>query len=380
MVALLPLKSLTIDAIYSAREKARKPWDSIGLPVSALESDCDASLWFTFRLASEPEALTAKKLRRFETGNIEEARLIADLRRIEGVDVMDVDPETGRQFKVYMLGGHVRGKLDGTATGIPEAPEKRHAVECKAHNDKNFKELQKKGVKAVKVGHYRQVLLYMHRTGLDRCLYLASNTNTDELYAERLRYDQVEALTLVARLERIINSKRVSPRAADSPERFICLFCDHKAVCFKQTFGRNHCRTCLHSSPIIEEGSEAARWHCARFGKDLSVEEQRDGCPAHLYLPDVVPGEQTDAGDDWVSYVLRDGQTWRDGVPAGTRFFWIPDVHVLTTTSDGTVPESSWTVEELDAFEYATAARWLAEQKGGISDQSNTENAAVVTS
>jgi CRISPR/Cas system-associated exonuclease Cas4 (RecB family) len=382
MAELPPVQSQTVAAIYAAREAENKHWDSIGLPIGELGSDCDAALWFTFRLASEPETLTGQKLRLFETGHIEEARLIADLRRInersptdierlgdaarDVVDVMDIDPETGRQFKVYLIGGHVRGKLDGMATGIPEAPKKRHVIECKSHNDKSFKLLVKSGVKLSKPGHYRQCLIYMHRTGIDRCLYLAVNKNTDEVYSERLRYDPVEALTLISRLERVIRSNRLPPKISEDQTKWPCTLCKHNEVCSGQVFGRNHCRTCLHSSPCIDEGSDDARWHCSRFGKDLSVEEQRSGCPAHLYLPDVVPGEQTDAGDDWVSYVLRDGQVWRDGVPAGTRFWWKPETQELWSTEFASHDSgvSLGDIEELDAFEYAAAARWLAEQKG----------------
>lgn len=372
MAELPKIEAGTVRAIYSAWETSRKPWDSIGLPMSALGSDCDAAIWFTFRLASEPEKLTGQKLRLFETGNIEETRMIADLRRIEGVDVLDIDPETGRQFKMMLLGGHLRGKLDGLATGLPEAPIKQHVLECKSHNDKNFKLLLKSGVKIAKPAHYRQCLVYMHATGRDRCLYLAVNKNTDELYSERIRFDPVEALTLIARLERIIKSNSVPPRISENPDKWPCILCEHKEVCAKQTFGRNHCRTCLHATPCIDEGETWARWHCDRFGKDLSVDEQRDGCPAHLYLPDVVPGQQTDAGDDWVSYILRDGQAWRDGVPAGTRFWWHAGKQELhTSDASGARPEG---FEELDAFEYAAAARWLAEQaKGESNDTGNTQ-------
>jgi hypothetical protein len=41
---------------------------------------------------------------------------------------------------------------------------------------------------------------------------------------------------------------------------------------------------------------------------------QQAGCAMHLYIPDLVPGEQIDAGEDWVSYRLRDGAEWRDGM------------------------------------------------------------------
>jgi hypothetical protein len=45
----------------------------------------------------------------------------------------------------------------------------------------------------------------------------------------------------------------------------------------------------------------------------LSRRDQEAGCAAHLYIPDLVPGEQVDAGEDWVGYRLADGTTWRDG-------------------------------------------------------------------
>ena len=51
---------------------------------------------------------------------------------------------------------------------------------------------------------------------------------------------------------------------------------------------------------------------CAR----MSRRDQEAGCAAHLYIPDLVRGEQLDAGEDWVSYRLPDGSEWRDGVSA----------------------------------------------------------------
>jgi hypothetical protein len=87
-------------------------------------------------------------------------------------------------------------------------------------------------------------------------------------------------------------------------------------VCHGEAFGRNHCRTCLHATPIVDHQATDAPWLCERFGKTLSLEEQKAGCPAHLFLIEVVPGVQVDAGDDFVSYHMRDGSIWRDGVPA----------------------------------------------------------------
>jgi hypothetical protein len=37
---------------------------------------------------------------------------------------------------------------------------------------------------------------------------------------------------------------------------------------------------------------------------------QRRACPKHLFIPDLVPGEVTDAGDDHVVYRMTDGSSW----------------------------------------------------------------------
>jgi hypothetical protein len=51
------------------------------------------------------------------------------------------------------------------------------------------------------------------------------------------------------------------------------------------------------------------------FDKELEYNEQQKGCPKHLYLPSLVPGEQIDANEKnrWVKYKLADGQIWVDG-------------------------------------------------------------------
>lgn len=362
MAELPIIQPSTVAAIYQAWEAAHKDWDSVGISMGDAASECDRYLWLSFRWASEPEKKSAKTLGRFKTGNIYEQRII-ELCRQASIDVVDLDPETGRQFKLYSLGGHCRGKLDGFAHNVPEAPKARHILEIKATNDKSWKEIVKKGVQLAKPAHWMQCQKYMHRTGVERTLYIVANTNTDELHSERIRYDALAAITNEARLERIIKSNSAPSRIQEDQSKWPCIFCRQKEVCAKTTFGRNNCRTCIHSTPVIDESSDAARWHCERFGKDLSVDEQRAGCPAHLYLPDVVPGKQIDAGEDFVSYTLNDGQTWRDGVPAGRRYFWNSASLQLFATDDGTLPGNlDGPIEELDAFEYAAAARWLAEQ------------------
>jgi hypothetical protein len=39
----------------------------------------------------------------------------------------------------------------------------------------------------------------------------------------------------------------------------------------------------------------------------------------HLFVPDLVPAEPVDAGDDWVAYRLKDGSAWIDGAEPTSR-------------------------------------------------------------
>jgi hypothetical protein len=311
MAKLPPVQLHTVHAIHAAFEAQREEHDSNGLPMSALGSECDRQLWYSFRWASPVEQAGGQRLRLFETGTIEEERLIADLRRA-GFKVLSADPGTGRQWKLYAVGGHLRGKLDGQVHGLPEAPATWHVLECKSHNERSFKDLAKKGLRAAKPANFAQCQIYMHLLGLERCLYLAVNKNNDELWADRVHHDPAFSRQLIARVERVIAANRAPPKIADDPAAWPCLLCRERAVCHDEAFGRRHCRTCLHATPVIAERTDAP-WRCERFGQDLTLDAQRAGCPAHLYLPDVVPGEQTDAGDNWVAYRLPDGRPWRDG-------------------------------------------------------------------
>lgn len=317
----LPLaEAPTVAAIYAALEATARAEDRLYLGMSGFGSDCDRALFYAFRKVDPPESHDGRRLRLFETGHLEEDRLIDNL-RAAGLFVDAVDPKTGRQWAVSSLGGHLRGHQDGQVERVPEAPKTRHVLECKTHNDKSFRALRKDGVAVSKPGHYRQMQLYMHHAGLTRALYVAVNKNDDELYAERVRYDGAAALQLVMRAERVITADTAPPRlfpSADAPGAYACGWCPSRGICHEGRFARAHCRTCLHSTPVVD-GSDAARWRCERFGLDLTFAEQLRGCEWHLFLPSLVPGEQIDADPvaETVTYRLPAGATWVDG--AGRR-------------------------------------------------------------
>ena len=307
MVALPPPPNQTVSAIYASYETAHGDERRPHLGASVLGRECDRELWLIFRWATKA-AHIGRMLRLFARGDLEEPRLIADLRRI-GVTVLELDPDTGRQWRVRDLGGHLGGSMDAVALGVLEAPATWHLCEFKTHNAKNFAALLKGGVQKAKPEHWVQMQVYMHLAGLERALYLACNKDTDELYQERAHYDAAAAIRYVERARRIIFAARPPARISEDPAAFACRWCDHAALCHgREKLPELSCRTCMHSTPL-----EAGGWRCERWNEDLDDAKQRVGCPMYLTHPDLVPGEQVDAGPDWVEYRMPNGEIWRDG-------------------------------------------------------------------
>lgn len=305
MAPLPPATSATVRAIYAAYAATNDPYDSLGLSVGELGNECDRSLFYSFRWASSPEVVDGRKVRIFRRGDIEESRLVADLESI-GVEVF------GQQDRIRLVSGFVRGKIDGRAMGVPEAPKTEHLCEFKSSNTKNFAILIRDKVKKAQPKHFVQCQLGMHAFGLTRALYVVANKDDEELYAERVEYDMEFCVRLLARAERIVRTDTPPARISEKPDFFGCLFCKHKSVCHEDAFPRVTCRSCIHATP---EFMGQGHWSCARFGKPLSFDEQKEACPAHLFSPGFVPGEQVDCDEaaETISYVMADGSIWVDG-------------------------------------------------------------------
>jgi hypothetical protein len=307
MVALPAPATPTVTAIYAAYEAAQESGFREHLGASIIGNECERAIWYSWRWTTRARH-SGRMLRLFQTGHLAEVRFIADLRRI-GVTVMDVDPDTGRQWNVRDETGHFGGSMDGMAQGFQEAPSAWHVCEFKTHGSKSFAGLVKDGVAKAKPAHWAQMQVYMHLSQTTRAFYLAVNKDTDELYQERVKYDAEAALRIMAKAERILRAVEPPARISKDPAWWQCRFCDHAAACHGEAMPERHCRSCLHSLPVA--GGE---WHCVRHVWNLDRKAQEIGCAAHLYIPALVPGEQVDAGDDWVSYTMPDGSEWRDGV------------------------------------------------------------------
>ncbi|HLT19976.1 MAG TPA: hypothetical protein VKZ96_11010, partial [Thermomicrobiales bacterium] len=84
----------TLSAIYASYEARQGDGFRDHLGASLIGKSCTRALWYDFRWAT-PARHSGRILRLFETGQLEEARLVRDL-RATGATVLEVDPETGR--------------------------------------------------------------------------------------------------------------------------------------------------------------------------------------------------------------------------------------------------------------------------------------------
>jgi hypothetical protein len=289
---------------YEKREGAEKARTYMG--ASAIGKECKRALWYAFRWASK-EQFDGRMLRLFQTGHLEEPRMVADLRAI-GATVYDVNPADGKQFGFVGHGGHARGHMDGCAQGIPGGGKKWHCLEFKTHSAKSFAALKKDGVKKAKPEHYAQMTWYMGKAGLDRALYLAKNKDTDELYSERIEFDKVFFEQIEAKFDSIIFAAEPPAKISEDPKFYICNWCTHNAMCHGHRVPAVSCRTCVHSTPERLPETEG-RWSCAKAGAESSipVEHQRTGCGQHLPLPFLLTyADAVDAGEGWIEFKRKD--------------------------------------------------------------------------
>lgn len=304
-----PMHSIE-NLIYAAYERAADNQDRPHLGASLIGRPCDRALWYLFRWAA-PRVFEGRMLRLFETGQLEEARFVANLRAI-GCEVHETDP-TGAQWRVSDIGAHFGGSMDAAATHVPGFGKQWCVVEMKTHNEKSFNDLKKHGVRESKPEHYAQMVTYMGETGMERALYLAKNKNDDELYSEKVEFDPVEFARIRARAERIITATEPLARLSNDPSWWQCKMCDYHAICHGEALPKVNCRTCAHSTPELDGD---ARWSCAHHMADIPLDAQRTGCGDHRYIPVFFQrfAEQTDVrGTDVVYRALSSGKEFVNG-------------------------------------------------------------------
>lgn len=305
-----------IDAAMESRENGKPPRSYLGM--SGVGHSCERKLWMDWRWVSQAK-FNAATLKRFADGHHGEDVQAERIRMVHGVTLLTIDPDTGRQWGASDLNGHFKGHMDGAVLGLLQAPKTWHVWEHKQVDEKKQTKLiklkvekgEKHALEAWDAIYYAQAILYMHYSGMDRHYLTCSTPGGRGTISVRTESNTEAAMRLLAKAERIVGASNPPARISEDATWFECRFCDHRDACHGDATPDRHCRSCLHSSPVAD-----GAWTCERQRMPLDMRTQRAGCAAHLFIPGLIHGEQIDAGEDWVSYAMRDGAEWRDGVPA----------------------------------------------------------------
>lgn len=279
MAALPQPENTMADTIYAAIEKESrgKLLYLARIGASSIGEECLRSLWYSWR-AYDDKQFGGRMLRLFETGHLQEDRIIADLRRA-GYDVWSHDDD-GKQFTYTDETGHFVCKLDGVIKGVPGAEKTPHDLEVKTHSKKSYEELKKKNVERAKPFHYWQMQAGMLYSGLTRALYVALCKDDEDYHIERLRPDAEVQEGVKRKIITLVEARMPPAGISADGGAFGCKWCDMRDVCVNGKEPIRTCRSCQHSEPVKKDGA----WVCTLTGAVLSQDEQRATCEEYEVL------------------------------------------------------------------------------------------------
>jgi hypothetical protein len=260
-----------IDAVYKSYEKTENLSFS-RLGASGIGEECIRKIWFNWRGFSKKQ-FEGRMLRLFETGHLQEDRVIQDLIR-SGKEVYFVN-EYGSQYEFEHDSGHFICKVDG----VIKHQDKNHLLEIKTHNKKSFSALQRHGVEKSKPVHYSQMQISMYLGHFTRGLYVSLCKDDEHYYIEKIKEDKAHQKSLIKKIESLINARMRPTGISEDASIFACKFCDHKDVCVKETKPLFHCRSCVNAIPINNGG-----WNCDLHGTLLNKQQQLIGCEDYQAL------------------------------------------------------------------------------------------------
>ena len=272
--------SKTLDAINSSLEQTQSSGHRNHLGGSIIGKPCARQLWYVFHWAKKSYH-KGRILRLFNRGHREEPAIVDNLRSA-GIHTLDIDPETGEQFRILDHDGHFGGSLDALLYDSPEFPGDWILGEFKTHNNKSFTFLTRKGLKTSKYEHYVQTQIYMHYKELPAALYFAVNKDNDAMEVQVVLPEPEVAERYIDRAHMIINIPDAPERMKNaSPGWFECKWCDYIDICHHSAAKEMNCRTCVSASPVAN-----AEWNCDKHNVIISTATQKQGCQSYREIPE----------------------------------------------------------------------------------------------
>lgn len=280
-MALIPPKTNSTSGAIESGLIIQKPRSYLGM--SGIGHECMRAIWYGFRWATYKK-ITRRTQRIFDRGDLEEERIIKDLKRVgvecyrrgEDGEHIEIFGKIGEeQQEVNGFAGHAMGHTDGEGLGIIEAPKTPHLLEFKTSNAKNFKKFKDLGLERAHKVYFGQSQRYMKGMDLTRTLFIVTNKDNEERHYERVKFNKEHADGLVAKERNIILSEDPMPKAF-AKTWFECKWCDHKDVCHNNGIPEVNCRTCSNFD-IYKDGI----FKCSLTDKEIDYDKQLEGCKSY---------------------------------------------------------------------------------------------------
>jgi hypothetical protein len=243
------------------------------LGASVIGEPCEAAVWFGWRWIVNTNP-GGRMYRLFQRGHREEPFVIQHYRTL-GYIVNEVDPASGKQYRLSALHGHFGGSCDGRGY-LPARFEYEREVgyEVKTANDKQFKKLiAAKSASKWKPKYARQMDVYGSAWGLEYFVFIVVNKNDDSVYIEIYACQPLEAQLAYNKAERVISSQTRPHRISETPAFQDCRYCDFINHCHKGAMPEVNCRSCKNAIPTFD-----SRWHCNAYGQTIPDDVIRVGC------------------------------------------------------------------------------------------------------
>lgn len=291
-MVLIPEKRMLIERKIEDTEFFNDFRENVG--GSAIGKSCIREIWYDFRW-SQKIKIQPRLHRLFNRGHMEEIVVIEDLINAGcNVEFINIDKSIHERFqnvfgiilpehkqkRAFFAYGFGSGSCDGIIYNLPDSPKTPHLLEVKTHNDKSFKDLKAKGVELSKFVHYVQMQVYMKIHKLKRALYIAVNKNDDERHYERIKYNKLVANKYLEIAQNIVKSLIPPKRICENIEKYPCIFCKNKNVCFGLCKPEKNCRTCKNI--LFKSDGKNASVICSIKNKKLNYQRQLKGCKNYL--------------------------------------------------------------------------------------------------
>tara|TARA_R110002050_G_scaffold13630_4_gene43550 strand:- start:25816 stop:26913 length:1098 start_codon:yes stop_codon:yes gene_type:complete len=257
------------------------------LGMSGIGGDDERKIWLDLHWCL-PSSFSGRMLRLFDLGNHIEDQLVHFIKKTNVFDISAVDAN-GDQYRASYLGGHFAGSCDGFLRRvIDDAPDEVILFEAKSANDKRFRELVKlEDYQSWSKAYKWQLHCYMGCFNLNKAMAVVMNKNNSEIYSEIIEFNPDIWEQAQEKAKRIISSDSPPSGLSSTDWRL-----KNETEQYRGSYLGNrlppsvNCRNCHSCKPDME--SNNAAWHCNRFNKDLTIDEQKQGCRDHLWNPHLV--------------------------------------------------------------------------------------------